>query len=1457
MQVRAQYLVLDAPASVMFDSVFTVGLLGVDIFPVDGDLSAVNIDEDFGAALPLDVEMSGAFEVVYETSRSLSLRIASADAQDGQQLPLRVTDNDGLVATTTIAIAVDAVALALSVDGGTVMPAGTMVAVGSTFILTVHGVDVAGRRDFDFALPVSMTSTQLLVNNNSSGVLWERAGPSTLAVRLLNAIAGEVLNLRVDSLGLVGQLMVLPTVGVQQLQLTAPSVPVVLGSTFTLTVTGVDGSGNVDPFYALPSASMLRLVAAPAAVLSLERVGLQQLQARLQSFQGRLDNPPSTATLTVTADGLEGSVVIDIRVAPVALRLALPSEPIVAGTTFTLSVTAHDALGNRQLDYDLNAFASLDVEIAPASVSLAWYRDGPDTVRVQLQRLGTGIPTLSTLTLTVRSGVPALEGAVAVSPPLVVADQLVVSLVGVGPIVVGTTFTLTVLAQDRFGNIAPDHYIGATTPTLSITPYPEVALSAARVINADQVALALLEPVPGPLSLRVRSGALSAALTLTRPLVQATRLALEPAVAAVTVGTTFTLTVTAVDDAGFRDVFYDLRDQALSVMSLPTASFEQRLLDAQTLELRFLSAPSSTLTLTVGSSTGTDTLLGMAALQLHVVPLRLELQPDRFQVAAGSSFVITVRAVDALGNHSLDFDLRDASLSLSSTPAVPWNARAISANLIEAQAWAGHESTVTLTVSSGGLSGDAMVRVIAPSRLALSVSTPTVVVGVTVVRLAVEAYFANGDADATFSLHLPTLEITASNGAELVYSVASTNTVLVTLTRAMDNSTVTLTVRTLGLDAAHQLRAQVVATRLALSLEDPSIAPVLPDTDFVLLVRGEDALGNVDGDFALSATVSAAVSSGTGMVAAGSTARLSDSRLRLQLTEVASAAATVVLGVLSGGLSGEIELPTLSLPSRLALSVSTSTVVVGVTVVRLAVEAYFANGDVDATFSLHYLPTLDITASNGAELVYSVASTNTVLVTLTRAMDNSTVTLTVRALGLDAAHQLRAQVVATRLALSLEYPSIAAPVLPDTDFVLLVRGEDALGNVDEDFALSATVSAAVSSGTGMVAAGSTARLSDTRLRLQLTEVASAAATVVLGVLSGGLSGEIELPTISLPSRLALSASTSTVVVGVTVVRLAVEAYFANGDVDATFSLHYLPTLDITASNGAELVYSVASTNTVLVTLTRAMDNSTVTLTVRALGLDAAHQLRAQVVATRLALSLEDPSIAPVLPDTDFVLLVRGGDALGNVDGDFALSATVSAAVSSGTGMVAAGSTARLSDTRLRLQLTEVASAAATVALGVLSGGLSGEIELPTTPTTALPSLDVDSTGDVETVDATLILRVLLLPDPIRGLLLVGDPLVAGLAVAGFPALTNDEAAIVQMILDLVVHSSGVLDLDLNGFTNPVDATLMLRVLLLPDPIRDLLLAGDPLVAGLVVAGFPALVNDEAAIVQRILDRTGN
>ena len=138
------------------------------------------------------------------------------------------------------------------------------------------------------------------------------------------------------------------------------------------------------------------------------------------------------------------------------------------------------------------------------------------------------------------------------------------------------------------------------------------------------------------------------------------------------------------------------------------------------------------------------------------------------------------------------------------------------------------------------------------------------------------------------------------------------------------------------------------------------------------------------------------------------------------------------------------------------------------------------------------------------------------------------------------------------------------------------------------------------------------------------------------------------------------------------------------------------------------------------------------------------------------------------------------------------------------------------------------------------------------------SLDVDENASVDSVDATLVLRVLLLPGSIRESLLAGDASVAGLVVAGFPALAANEAAIVGLAVELGAQGAGSdMDVDQNASVDSVDATLVLRVLLLPGSIRESLLAGDASVAGLAVAGFPALAANEVAIVNRVLGLIGN
>ena len=229
-----------------------------------------------------------------------------------------------------------------------------------------------------------------------------------------------------------------------------------------------------------------------------------------------------------------------------------------------------------------------------------------------------------------------------------------------------------------------------------------------------------------------------------------------------------------------------------------------------------------------------------------------------------------------------------------------------------------------------------------------------------------------------------------------------------------------------------------------------------------------------------------------------------------------------------------------------------------------------------------------------------------------------------------------------------------------------------------------------------------------------------------------------------------------------------------------------------------------------------------------------------VVASALAVTAP----AMVMVDTDFDLRVAGVDAEGREDLDYTPSLGV--VVSASAGMLA-----QVSNTTagLTVSLSGVANGT-TVTLTVTDGALSGATVVTAV---AEPALDVDGNGAVDAVDAVLTLRVLLLPTSIRDLLLDGNASVAGLVVAGFPSLASDEMDIVNQAVALNMPGATVMDIDRSGAVDSVDAVLLLRVLLLPTSIRDLLLDGHASVAGLVVAGFPSLTSDEAAIVTRVVD----
>ena len=154
--------------------------------------------------------------------------------------------------------------------------------------------------------------------------------------------------------------------------------------------------------------------------------------------------------------------------------------------------------------------------------------------------------------------------------------------------------------------------------------------------------------------------------------------------------------------------------------------------------------------------------------------------------------------------------------------------------------------------------------------------------------------------------------VVASSGVLAVVS-GTTSSLTLRLSGVVDGTTVTLTVADGMLSGTVVVSVDVVATRLALTV--PLVA--VSGTSFTLSVRAENALGELDVDYALPTTATVSASAGTLAEQSRSGAGVA-----LSLSGVADGAAvTLTVADPGSGLSGTAAVSVDVVAARLALTV--------------------------------------------------------------------------------------------------------------------------------------------------------------------------------------------------------------------------------------------------------------------------------------------------------------------------------------------------------------------------------------------------------------------------------------------------------------------------------------------------------------------------------------------------------
>jgi FKBP-type peptidyl-prolyl cis-trans isomerase 2 len=246
------------------------------------------------------------------------------------------------------------------------------------------------------------------------------------------------------------------------------------GTSFAATITAVDAYGNTVTGYAgsvtltAGDGQTVHLAAAPSFVSGVATVTVT------------LDTADSL-TLTATSGAIHGSG-SSTAVSPGAAAAFVVTEPATAtaGTSFTITITAQDAFGNTVTGYagsvTLTASDGQTVHLAAAPT----FVNGVANVT-------TTLDTADSVTLTATSGSTHGSGG---STTVGAGAATAFAVSAPSGVTAGTSFTVTVTAQDAFGNTVTG-FAGSVTLTASDSQTVQVAAAPSFVSGVAIVTVTL------------------------------------------------------------------------------------------------------------------------------------------------------------------------------------------------------------------------------------------------------------------------------------------------------------------------------------------------------------------------------------------------------------------------------------------------------------------------------------------------------------------------------------------------------------------------------------------------------------------------------------------------------------------------------------------------------------------------------------------------------------------------------------------------------------------------------------------------------------------------------------------------------------------------------------------------------------------------------------------------------
>jgi flagellin-like protein len=355
---------------------------------------------------------------------------------------------------------------------------------GVPFTMTITATDAYGN-----AVPSysgSATLSDLSGSLNPTTATFNDGVCSNLQLTITKTITGQdIITAQDTGSNIAGQssLFTLNPGNLAQFAVSDVNGPVTAGSTFTLTVTAQDASGNTVPTYAgSTTATLIDLSGSinPASLSS-----------------GWTNGVWTSSTVTITAaktadvitatDGTTTGSDTAFNVVAGSLDHFAVSTPtnVQAGTAFTLTVTAVDVYNNPILSFSSTTATIMDssTTIAPASLNSGW---------------SNGVWTSSSMTVTkalsgdVITASDPTSGITGKSSPFNVASgplaSFALSTVN-SPQTAGTAFSITITAIDQFQNTVTSYAGPAQLSDLSGSLSPTAATFTAGVCSNLQVTI--------------------------------------------------------------------------------------------------------------------------------------------------------------------------------------------------------------------------------------------------------------------------------------------------------------------------------------------------------------------------------------------------------------------------------------------------------------------------------------------------------------------------------------------------------------------------------------------------------------------------------------------------------------------------------------------------------------------------------------------------------------------------------------------------------------------------------------------------------------------------------------------------------------------------------------------------------------------------------------------------------